>query len=250
MGSGDNCLVAGVEDRYRALSRSYLFEGMSTDDLKPLARTATVRRLRRGEPVWQVGDRADELCVVVGGEVKDSVLTIDGEEVVHFLHGPGMTLGEPGFFAVERNRIVPVVATKDSTLLQLHRLALVPFMDAHPAVKDRVIERLASNTRIQTNLISTLLTRPLLNRLVLRLIELADRTPDRPGPPRTPPISQSLLASMVGVSRENVNRALIALTGTGAIRRVDGCYELLQEDRLRELIARDWRLTAPRDHPS
>jgi len=121
VGSRDNCLVARLEDRSRALSRSYLFEGMSTDELKPLARMATVRRLRRGEPVWQIGDPADELCIVVDGEVKDSVLTIDGEEVVHFLHDPGMTLGEPGFFAFERNRIVQLVVTKDSALLQLHR---------------------------------------------------------------------------------------------------------------------------------
>jgi len=49
--------------------------------------------------VWHAGDPAEELYVVVSGEVKDCLVGMDGNEVIHFVHGPGMTLGEPGFFA-------------------------------------------------------------------------------------------------------------------------------------------------------
>ena len=129
------------------LAKSYLFEGLDVEQLAPLADQATTRRLLRGEVVIRVGDRADELFVVLEGEVKDSVVDANGEEVVHFLHGPGMTFGEPGFFAVEHRRIVEVVATAQSVLIRLDRRVLIPFMNRHPVTKDRALEKLASNER-------------------------------------------------------------------------------------------------------
>ena len=113
------------------LSRSYLFENLDRADLAPLAAAATTRRLVRGEHLWQIGDLADEILVVYEGEVKDSVVDTDGGEVTHFVHGPGMTFGEPGFFAVDRRRIVSVVALAATVLIRLDRRDLVPFMDKH-----------------------------------------------------------------------------------------------------------------------
>jgi DNA-binding GntR family transcriptional regulator len=63
----------------------------------------------------------------------------------------------------------------------------------------------------------------------------------------TPKISQSTLAAMIGVSRENVNRALAALATDGAIRQEGDRYVLIDEDRLRREIARDWPLAGRRD---
>jgi biotin operon repressor len=112
-----------------------------------------------------------------------------------------------------------------------------------------VIEKLASNTRWQTTMISALLTRSLTDRLVLRLLELVDSSPERvAGLAVTPKVSQSTLAAMVGVSRENVNRALSALAAQGSIRQDHGRYVLVDEARLRRELARDWPLASRRDH--
>ena len=236
------------EDVLAGLSRSYLFEGMTPDQLRPLATVTTTRRFVRGEFVFHLGDRADEIFVVLSGELKTFVVDADGYEVVHFLHGPGMTVGEPGYFSTERSRIVETVALAASTLIRLHRRELAPFMERHPNTKDRALEGLASNTRWQTTMISSLATRPLADRLVLRLLELVDSSPKRvSGKAVTPKISQSMLAAMVGVSRENVNRALAALTATGSIRQERGRYVLVDEERLRRDLSRDWPLVGRRD---
>jgi len=219
------------------LARSYLFEGLAAEQLAPLVDQATTRRLLRGEVLIRVGDRADELWVVLRGEVKDSVVDANGEEVVHFLHGPGMTFGEPGFFAVEHRRIVEVVATAPSVVIRLDRRILVPFMNRHPVTKDRALEKLASNERWQTTMISSLATKPLADRLVLRLLELADSSAERrAGFAVTPRVSQATLAAMVGVSRENVNRALAVLMASGAIRQERGRYVLVEERQLRQRV--------------
>jgi CRP/FNR family transcriptional regulator, cyclic AMP receptor protein len=230
------------------LCRSYLFEGMTVEQLQPLAAAATTRRLVRGEYVFHGGEPADEIFVVLLGEVKDCVVDADGYEIIHFIHGPGMTFGEAGYFSVERTRIIAVVAVAPTVLIRLDRRDLAPFMDRHGIVKDRALEGLASNTRWQSTMISSLATHPLKDRLVLRLLELVDSNPARvAGKAVTPKISQSMLASMIGVSRENVNRALSALALGGSIRQEGGRYVLVDEERLRREVSRDWPLAGRRD---
>lgn len=240
--------MAQDHDTVAWLSRSYLFEGMTRDEIAPLADAVKARELVRGEHLCRIGDRADELFVVMSGEFKGYIVDADGDEVIHSLHGPGMTLGEPGYFAAEPIRIVAVVAVIPSVALQLERQLLAPFMERHTVMKDRALERLASNSRWQTLVISSLATRPLTERLVLRLLELVNSSPAQSaGRAVTPKISQSNLAAMVGVSRENVNRALSALVSDGAIRQEDGRYVLVDEERLRRVVAGDWPRAARRD---
>lgn len=235
-------------DVLTGLSRSYLFEGLDRDDLAPLAASAGVRRLVRGQSLWRLGDAADEIFVVLEGEVKDSVVDVDGNEVVHFVHGPGMTFGEPGFFAVDRHRIVEVIAITSTVLIAMHRRQLVPFMSDHPSVKDRALEGLASSTRWQSTMIAALFRRSLADRVGLRLLELLDSSPVRVGGlPATPKISQSTLAGMIGVSRENVNRALATLVADGLVRQDAGRYVIVDEAGLRSRIGRDWPLAQRRD---
>jgi CRP-like cAMP-binding protein len=236
------------DDVVAALAGSYLFGALPGDVIAALAATATVRRLSRNEALFEPGDVADEIYVVIAGQLKDSVINLDGDEVVHFVFDPGKTVGEPGYFAKERDRMVRLTATVASEVVCLHRTHLDPLFVEHPVLKDRVLERLASNARQQANMFAALATRPLADRLVLRLLELVDSNRGTGvGPARTPNISQATLAAMVGVSRENVNRALSALVNQGLIRRDGGGYVLVDEAALRELGARDFHLTQPRD---
>jgi CRP-like cAMP-binding protein len=230
------------------LARSYLFEDLSREQLAPLAERATTRSLVRGEYLFRVGAPAHEIWVVLSGEVKDSIVDADGHELTHWVYGPGMTFGEPGFFAVDHKRLVEIVASAPSVLIRLDRQDLAPFMAQHLSVKDRALERLASNTRWHTMMIASTVRRSLADRVGLRLLELVASNHDRPaGAPVTPKISQSTLAAMVGVSRENVNRALASLTADGLVLFDNGRYRLVDEAGLRKRIARDWPIAEPRD---
>jgi CRP/FNR family transcriptional regulator, cyclic AMP receptor protein len=236
------------DDIVAALTGSYLFGALPGDAIAALAATATIRRLSRNQALFEPGDAADEIYVVIAGQLKDSIVNLDGEEVVHFVFDPGKTVGEPGYFATERDRIVRLTATVPTEVVCLHRRHLNTVFADHPVLKDRVLERLASNARLQANMFAALASRPLADRLVLRLLELVESnrgTGD--GPARTPNISQATLAAMVGVSRENVNRALSALMTEGLIRRDGGGYVLVDEAALREIVARDFHPAQPRD---
>ena len=238
----------GCDDIVAALTGSYLFGALPGDVIAALAATATVRRLSRNEALFEPGDAADEIYVVIAGQLKDSVINLDGDEVVHFVFDPGKTFGEPGYFAMERDRMVRLTATVPAEVVCLHRRHLDTVFADYPVLKDRVLERLASNARLQANMFAALATRPLADRLVLRLLELVESNRGTGvGPARTPNISQATLAAMVGVSRENVNRALSALVTEGLIRRDGGSYVLVDEAALREVVARDFHPARPRD---
>lgn len=232
----------------RGLARSYLFDGMAETVLAPLAAVVTTRRYVRGEYVWRLGDPAEEICVVLEGEVKDSVTDADGFELIHFVHGTGMTFGEPGFFAVDRHRVVENVALEPSELILMRRRELQPFIDRYPVIKDRVLERLASDLRWQSLMIMSVYRRSLADRVALRLLELVDSSND--GEPVTPKISQSTLASMIGVSRENVNRALAGLVSDGLVRYESGRYMIVDAAALRDRIGSDWPSVLRRDRRS
>ncbi|HEY7660613.1 MAG TPA: cyclic nucleotide-binding domain-containing protein, partial [Actinomycetota bacterium] len=97
-------------DRVSLLLGTYLFGDLSPAELEPLARATTIRDLVRSERVFNVGDPADAIYVVVSGQLKDTLTTADGDEVVFAVYGPGMIVGEPGFFAPERDRVMAVAA--------------------------------------------------------------------------------------------------------------------------------------------
>lgn len=237
-----------IPDVLSGLSRSYLFEDLDREDLAPLAAAVATRRLVSGEYLWRAGDAADEICVMLTGEVKDTVVDVDGNEVVHFVHGPGMTFGEPGYFAVDHRRIVDVVAVVPTAVIVMRRRELAPFIAAHPSVKDRALEGLASTTRWQSNMIVSLFQRPLADRVALRLLELAGSSSARvEGLPATPPISQATLAGMIGVTRENVNRALASLVAGGFVRYHQHRYLITDEAGLRERVSAGWPLAERRD---
>ena len=78
---------------------------------------------------------------------------------------------------VERTRILEVIAVEPIHVIRLDRRDLGAVHGRHPSVKDRVLEALASNSRWQTTMISSAARRPLTDRLILRLLELAESSP-------------------------------------------------------------------------
>lgn len=228
-----------------ALARSYLLDELPAEALDPVVPLVRVRRLVRGETLFRAGGPANELYVLADGEAKTSVVNMDGEEVVHALHGPGNTFGEPGFFSVERTRIVGVSATMSTTVLILDRPVVERLLAGHPELKDKALERLAGATRWQTTMIATFATRPLERRLLLQIVELAES--GGADGSTTPEVTQSTLAAMVGASRENVNRALTALAVRGMIRKVGRRYALVDQHAARSELAQDFPLGRQRD---
>ena len=65
-----------------------------------------------------------------------------------------------------------VLALEPSTLLILGREPLTAFLERHPSVAMKLLEKMASTSQWQTGMFLTLARRPLADRVVLRLLDL------------------------------------------------------------------------------
>ena len=159
-------------DRVSLLLGTSLFDDLSPAELEPLARAASIRRVVRGEHVFEAGDPADALYIVASGQLRDAIYSDEGAEITHSLWEPGQCFGEVGFFAPSRTRVMSVLALEPSTLLILGREPLTAFLERHPSVAMKLLEKMATTSQWQTGMFLTLARRPLADQVVLRLLDL------------------------------------------------------------------------------
>ena len=234
-------------DLVQALLQTYLFQDLSPAEVEGLAQAATARNLARGDHALRIGDRADEVWIIVAGKLKEYRLDPAGNEYVSELMGPGQVFGEPGIFSSERTRVVNVVALEHSTVLTIPRDGLFKFLIAHPPALLRLLEGLASEARMPLPAVTMMAYSSLLERVIAKLLQLSqwEETSKNDGVVELH-LSQSLLASMVGATREKVNRALASLVDEGLVRLEYRRMLLLDIEALRRLVPSDDLESHPR----
>ncbi|MDP8955467.1 MAG: Crp/Fnr family transcriptional regulator [Actinomycetota bacterium] len=190
-------------------------------------RGARLQRFYAGEVVMREGEVPDVVAVVAEGAVAVSSRTPCGRVATLSVLGPGDFVGHhavasepvpdtlPGVAALVESTVLTVPATSLRAVLPRDTLLLRGFASA-------VVEQL---DRSQAAL-ARALTLPVVDRVRHALRDLAVRFGRRTPAGTTVmlPVSQELLGSITGATRESVNRALRDLRVAGAIRSQDGRY--------------------------
>lgn len=177
-----------------------------------LRRLGARRRFPAGAVLFFEGDQAHEALVLLSGEVKVSVGSSEGKEIVLEVFESGALLGELSVID-GRPRSATVTALTPIEVLVVATGSFNDFLDRHPKVLRRilidVIGRLRSRVRHQLEFG----TGDALGRVCARLADLADRygVPDGDSVVLRSPLNQSELAAWTGLSREAVVKALRAL---------------------------------------
>lgn len=231
-------------DIVRLLLGTYLFGDLSPAEVAPLAGAATARGRSAGEAVYRPGDAADSIYVVRSGSLREVMVTADGDELTTEVLTDGDLFGEVGIFAPEQDRIVSVLAITDCELIALSRAVLVPYLFEHPPAMMRLLEALVAMTRELTELTATTAFIPIKDRVALKLAEFADLhgKPHAAGTLIDMPLPQNLIASLVGASRTNVNRAISDLESEGTVHRERHRYIVRDPRAIRLQVAASERL--------
>jgi CRP/FNR family transcriptional regulator, cyclic AMP receptor protein len=170
-------------------------------------------RYRRGARIVIQGDRSDDVIVVVEGRVKVTLDTAEGQEVVLAVDGRGDLIGT--FEAIDPEigaRAASAVALEPAACRTLTGAQFRDYLAAHPAAAvvlvRWMIRRLHAADRRRID--GTTLDTP--HRLARYLLDLAGRDgADQGGVDIDIPLPQGELASLIGVSRNSIVRALGAL---------------------------------------
>jgi CRP-like cAMP-binding protein len=172
-----------------------------------------VCRYEQGEVVFSEGDAGESLYVVVEGLLKAFSRSLQGQEWMLAIIGPGESLGELALVD-GWPRSASVTALTDATLLELPRDAVMTVASDSPGVSASMVTELASVVRRLTGSAADLVFLDVRRRVAKTLL-LQHRSTEGGRLHRR--LTQAELASAVGASRQSVNEALQYLRRRGWI---------------------------------
>jgi CRP/FNR family transcriptional regulator, cyclic AMP receptor protein len=208
------------------LARAELFRALDPEVVQQIAASARSVTLQRNDLIFSEDDDASELYVVRSGRIAIAKRSADGRESVVALMEEGDLIGEMSFFDGKGR-------SADARALEPSELVAVPFSSLRAAFEERprhlwvVVELLVDRLRQTDSALADSMFLDVTGRTAKRLLEMA-------GDADTfmLPVTQEELASMVGASRERVNKAIASFIRLGWLEQSDRRYRIIDRPQL------------------
>ena len=214
-----------------ALRETILFAELDDEQLDHIAAAGAVQSLQRGVVLFEEGAEPGEFYLVLSGRVAIAQESDDGRESLLAVLGPGELFGEMGFLDGS-NRSAQARALEESTVLMVPYTELRLLYENNPAALWSAVQLLARRLRTMDRALSDTVFLDVMGRTAKRLLGMAgDRDEFEM------PLTQEELASMVGASRERVNKAIHAFVRLGWITHNHRRYKITNRRNL-EIRAR------------
>lgn len=214
-----------------------------TEAQRQLVLSRMTRRVyAKGDVVFIEGEVGDTVHLLQRGTVAIQVSTPSGDVVTLSVLGPGASFGEQALIGSINRRSATVTALERCETLALHRAEFADLRSRFPGVDRFLVQLLDANLRrVSKHLLETLCL-SVENRVVVRLIELAELYGQRRRNGSTEateiPIRQEDLATLVGTTRPTVNKVLGQLAAAGVVALTRGRIEVPDLASLRSLSPR------------
>ncbi len=215
------------------------FAHLSPAEQLELRRTAHARLLRRGQFLWQPGDRAGHFMLIHHGLIKIVRPRADGQDAIVGIFGPGESIGDSAVVQQAPYPAAAVVSSRGAAVLQIPAPALLRAMRQSPPVSLAVQQVLLAHTRALREKIEILSAGSVAQRLARLLLYLAERFGEAPAAAawRMPlAISRAEMAALAGTTVETTIRMLSRWRRQGLIARAPaGGILLPRPERLRQM---------------
>ena len=193
---------------------------------KSLFAQARTVGLARNQILFLAGDQADGCYLVQDGLLKVNIVAPSGAERVLAILGPGTLVGELSMID-GAPRSASVTAIRDSKLAFVSRAAFDAFTDAHPEIYRHMTSLLARRLRDVDDVLTATSLLPLKGRVAQALLSLSEAFGKDVGSGRiliNQKVTQSDIAAMAGIARENVSRILQEWMRQSLLSRLAGYY--------------------------
>lgn len=209
-----------------ALLQTTLFGDLSPERIAALLPAVRTLALARGQVAFAEGDPADALFVVADGQLKQYTTGRDGIELIFTLALPGDLFGQVGVFDPSGRRSASAEAMVPSEVVKIAREALLEFFTHNPPAMRRMLEHLSVLARGVGRTLFDVAHEEIRARVAQALLRLAVEHSEKTSEGLRIPVrlSQATLGSIVGATRENVNRALASMLAAGDLSHQDGFY--------------------------
>jgi len=204
---------------------------------RAFVKVAVPVELRAKEILFHAGDEGDGCYLIRAGAVKASVVSVDGQERLLAVLGEGTLIGELALLD-DAPRSATVMALRPCRLLHLTKSAFFRLGDANPAIYRLALRILAQRLRGSNEQVVAQGSVSVQGRVARAFAALAEGLGDAQDGSRillSQKVTQSDIAALAGVARENASRAINDLLRGGVLGRVKGYYSIEKPERLREL---------------
>jgi CRP-like cAMP-binding protein len=189
--------------------RFALFAELDDRELASIANVAKTRRYAKDDVIFHADESGDVFCLIKEGQVKVTMISPEGKEIILSLLGPGDFFGEMALLDDEP-RSATVVATEALELVTIWRSDFLQILGENFTIAKKVLAELSKRLRSASNRIESLATMDVYGRLARFFLDLArdqGKTLDNGYVAVTRPTHQAI-ANMIGTSRETVSRLI------------------------------------------
>ena len=214
-----------------------LLSGLEVEERNLVLQLTEVRRYSRRQTVVWEGEEGGALFVVLSGYLKAITAGADGQELLLSIMGPGEVFGELSLLDGQP-RSASCVALEPAEVAVLEREPFMKLLERSPRLAIGLLRVLSQRLRNLSKRCENVACMDVPSRLAEALVVLADKHGKALGSDIQIPVklSQHDLGSMVGATRESVNKLLRDWARTGVLSHVAGRLTISDFQALRMMI--------------
>jgi CRP-like cAMP-binding protein len=186
-----------------------LFADLDDRELTAIAAVAKSRHYAKDDVIFHADESGDVFCLIREGQVKVTMISPEGKEIILSILGPGDFFGEMALLDDEP-RSATVVATENLDLVTIWRSDFLQILAENFSITRKVLAEISQRLRHASNRIESLATMDVYGRLARFFLDLAKeqgKVLDNGYVAVTRPTHQAI-ANMIGTSRETVSRLI------------------------------------------
>lgn len=189
-----------------------LFANLEPEQLEHIALRVQRRTFAMGVTLFHQDMPGTMMYMIESGSVRVISIGRTGQELTLNVLGPGEIFGELSILDGQQ-RSATAITLAPTVVWLLSQADLKEFMSKYPPVNQAMIQILVERVRATARRLEAMTFQDVLGRLAFELLSLAERSgqPFEEGIEITIPLTQVELATMVGATRESVNKAVSVL---------------------------------------
>lgn len=198
----------------QALPQFFIFRELSTEQFELIAQHCQSIDVPRGSLIFNRGDPARGLYLLLDGQIKLGVTSPNGAEKVISIVTPGESFGEAVLF-LERQFPVYAQATLDARLLIVPKNIIFSLLDNDPTVARKMLAGLSVRMHQLVQDIEMLSLQSCTQRFIGYLLQISADAEDANS--ITLPASKTTIASLLNLTPETLSRTMTKLQQAGLI---------------------------------
>lgn len=206
------------QEVFRGLKKIPFLSGLADDVLHALAEKAKSAKFSRQTTIVMEGDETSSLYIILSGKVRVYSSDDKSKEVTLLIQEPGSYFGEIALLSDEP-RSASVVTLEPTTCAVISKMDFVNWLMLNPVVAIALLSIMSDKIRQLTDKVRQMALSNVYERTIQTLQELSVPQGEVRVIYNRP--TQQDLASMVGASREMINKVMHELTKGGYVHIED-----------------------------